>query len=479
MTESTGAVRTHGLQVEAAETGFWDAVREALRGSHANYTQGDIGRAVMLLAVPMVLEMVMESVFAVTDVFFVAKLGADAVATVGITESLLMIAYAIAVGLTIGVTAIVARRIGEQDRDGAARAAVQAIVLGTVVSAVLGVVSGIYAPALLRVMGAPESVIATGSEFARVMLGGQMSIMLLYLVNAVFRGAGDAAVAMRVLWVANAINIVLGPCLIFGVGPFPTLGVTGAAIATTIGRGTGACVALWLLFHGGRHIRVGKKHLHLEFGTMGRLVKLSASGTFQVFVGMASWIFLVRILTGFGAVAIAGYTIGIRVILFALFPSMGMSNAAATMVGQALGARDPDRAEQSVWRASLYNLYFLGVVGVLFVIFAPQIVHFFTSERAVAAYATDCLRIVAFGFPLYAYAIVVSQSFNGAGDTRTPTLINLGVFWVLELPLAYVLSHTLKLGPHGAFLAITIAFCTMTVVGVVLFKQGCWKRITV
>lgn len=479
MTESSNTAPSSNLQTSTTGTGFWSAVREALRGSHANYTQGDIGRAILLLAVPMVLEMVMESVFAVSDVFFVAKLGADAVATVGITESLLMIVYAIAVGLTIGATAMVARRIGEQDPDGAARAAVQAIIIGIIVAIALGTCGAIFAPNLLHLMGAPESVIATGLSFTRVMLAGQISIMLLYLVNAVFRGAGDAAVAMRVLWIANAINIVLGPCLIFGVGPFPRLGVTGAAVATTIGRGTGACIALWLLFHGGRHIRVGKQHLHIDLAVMGRMLKLSGAGTFQVFVGMASWIFLVRILTGFGATAIAGYTIGIRIILFALFPSMGMSNAAATMVGQALGARDPERAERSVWRAGLYNLYFLGVIGLIFVVFTPQIVHIFTTDPAVASYAIDCLRIVASGFLFYAYGMVVGQSFNGAGDTWTPTLINLGVFWAFELPLAYILSHTLGMGPHGAFLAITLAFCTMTVVSVLLFKRGRWKRAVV
>jgi putative MATE family efflux protein len=481
MTEITEVVSPAGERMyeKAPTTSFWSAVREALRGSHADYTQGDIGRAILLLAVPMVLEMVMESIFAVTDVFFVAKLGADAVATVGITESLLTIVYAIAIGLTIGVTAMVARRTGEQDTDGAAQVAVQALVLGLIISVIIGIAGALLAPRLLALMGASPSVIATGVNFTRVMLGGEVSVVMLYMINAIFRGAGDAAIAMRVLILANCINIVLGPCLIFGVGPFPELGVTGAAIATTIGRGTGALFALWRLFNGKGRIRVERKHLHIHPDVMGKLLKLSSSGTFQIFIGMASWIVLVRILAAFGSNALAGYTIGIRIILFALFPSMGMSNAAATMVGQALGARNPERAEQAVWRAGLYNLVFLGVVGLLFVLFAKQIVQIFTTDPAVATYAVDCLRIVAAGFLFYAYGMVVGQSFNGAGDTWTPTLINLGVFWVFELPLAYALSRGIGLGPHGVFLAITIAFCTLTVVSVIIFRRGKWKSAAV
>jgi putative MATE family efflux protein len=452
------------------------AIVEAIRGSHTDYTQGSIGRAIMLLAIPMVLEMLMESVFAVTDVFFVARLGAAAVATVGLTESLLTLVYTVAIGLSIGATAMVARRIGEHDEEGAARAASQVIALGVIVSALLGILGVVFAPRLLRLMGASPEVIAVGSNFTRVMLGGNMSVMLLFLINATFRGAGDAAIAMRVLWLANIINILLGPCLIFGLGPFPELGVKGAAIATTIGRGTGALFAFSRLVRGGGRVRLTRRHLRLEPTIMLRLLRLSASAAFQVFIGMASWIGLIRIISGFGSTALAGYTIGIRVILFALLPSWGMSNAAATMVGQALGARKPERAERAVWQAGFYNMCFLGIVGLVFVIFAGTIVRLFTSDPAVQPYGIDCLRIVACGFLFYAYGMVLTQSFNGAGDTFTPTVINLFVFWLWEIPLAYVLAIHFSFGPRGVFLAMTIAFSTLAVVSALVFRQGRWKK---
>jgi len=429
----------------------------------------------MLLAVPMVLEMAMESVFAVTDVFFVSRLGSDAVATVGLTESMLTLVYALAMGLGIGATAMVARRIGEKDADGAARAAVQAIALGLIVAVILGIAGALLAPRLLSLMGASAGVIAIGSGYARVMLGGNAVILLLFLINAIFRGAGDAAIAMRVLWLANLINIVLGPCLIFGLGPFPELGVTGAAIATTIGRGTGAMYALSRLLRPGSRVDIQRRHLRLEPELMMRLGRLSASGTFQVFIGMASWIGLIRIISSFGSDALAGYTIGIRVIVFALLPSWGMSNAAATMVGQALGARKPERAERAVWQAGFYNMCFLGIVGLAFVLFAKPIVSIFTSDPDVARYGVSCLRVVACGFLFYGYGMVLTQSFNGAGDTWTPTLINLFVFWLWEIPLAYVLAIVLDFGPFGVFLAMTIAFSTLAVVSAVLFRKGKWK----
>jgi putative MATE family efflux protein len=430
---------------------------------------------VLLLAVPMVLEVVLESVFAVTDVFFVAKLGEAAIATVGLTESMMAIVYTLAVGLSIGVTATVARRIGEHDPEGAARAAVQGIAIGVIIALAMGILGVIFAPALLRALGAPDDVVATGSTFTRVMLGGNASVVMLFLINAIFRGAGDAAIAMRVLWLANVINIVLGPLLIFGIGPFPELGVTGAAIATTIGRGTGAAFAIYRLFQPGRHIQVTRAHLRLEPEIMLRLLRLSGTGTFQVFVGTASWLGIVRILSQFGATAIAGYTIAIRVILFALFPSWGLGNAAATMVGQALGAKKPERAESAVWLAAFYNLCFLGTVGILFVAFADQIVRLFTQDPDVAALATLGLRIVALGFPFYAYGMVVNQSFNGAGDTWTPTWLNLLVFWAFEIPAAYVMSVRLGMGAEGVFWAIASAFSLLAVLSATLFKRGLWK----
>lgn len=455
---------------------LWSDIKESLRGSHRSYTTGPIGRSILLLAIPMVLEMLMESIFAVVDIFWVSHLGTDAAATVGLTESLLTIIYALAIGLSIGAMAMVARRIGEQNPDGAARAAVQAIALALLVSIVIAVVATPFAPKLLALMGGSPWVVEHGSAFTRVMLAGNATVVLLFMVNAIFRGAGDAAIAMRTLWLANWINIVLGPCLIFGLGPFPKMGIVGAAIATNIGRGTGALFALSRLVRSGGRFDVQRKHLRIEPSIMFRLLRLSGTGTFQVFIGMASWIGLVRIISSFGSNAVAGYTFGIRVILFALLPSWGMANAAATMVGQALGAGNPERGEQAVWKAGFYNMIFLGVVGVLFIVFAPQIIWFYTSDPDVAQYGVDCLRIVAYGFLFYAYGMVLGQSFNGAGDTWTPTVINLFVFWLWEIPLAYVLSVVLGLGPRGVFIAITIAFSTLAVVSGAVFRQGRWKR---
>ena len=479
-------VKVNDTMSEATETALgapsapsgesiWGAVREALHGSQRNYTEGPIGRSILVLAIPMVLEMVMESVFVVCDVFFVSRLGPDAVATVGLTESMLAIVYTIAMGLSIGVTATVARRTGEKDPEGAARTAVQAIALGLAVSAILGILGAIFAPQLLALMGASESVRETGTTFTRVMLGGNASILLLFLINGIFRGAGDAQLSMRTLWLANAINIALGPCLIFGLGPFPELGVTGAAIATTTGRGVGVLFGLTQFMRQSGRIRLHRHHLKLDPGLMLKLVRLSSTGTFQVLVGTASWIGLVRILATFGSEALAGYTIAIRIVLFALLPSWGMSNAAATMVGQALGARKPERAEKAVWIAGFYNVCFLGAVSLIFFFAARPIVALFTHDPAVGEFARDALRVIAIGFVLYAYGMVLSQAFNGAGDTWTPTLLNLLAFWVIEIPVAYTLAVVFDFGPHGVFVAITGAFSLFALLALAMFRRGTWK----
>ncbi len=454
---------------------FWGAIRESLRGSRQDYTVGPIGRSIILLAIPMVLEMCMESIFAVVDIKWVSYLGPDAMATVGLTESMLTLMYAIAIGLSIGATATVARRIGEHNPEGAARAAVQSLALGLIVSTVIALVGAPLAPKLLTMMGASTAVVAHGWGFTTIMLAGNLTIMMLFMINAIFRGAGDAAIAMRVLWLANAINIVLGPCFIFGLGPFPKLGIVGAAVATNIGRGTGALYAFSRLVRKGGRFEIQRRHFRIEPAIMSRLVRLSATGTFQVFIGMASWIGLVRTISSFGTDALAGYVVGIRVIIFALLPSFGMSNAAATMVGQALGAGKPERAERAVWKAGFYNLIFLGSVGLIFVVFARQIIGLFTHDPAVVPYGVDCLRIVACGFVFYAYGMVLTQSFNGAGDTWTPTILNLFVFWLWELPLAYILAVVLGFGPRGVFLAITIAFSTLAIVSALFFRRGKWK----
>lgn len=456
---------------------LWSAIKESIRGSHRNYTTGPIGRAILLLAIPMVLEMVMESVFAVVDIYWVSNLdnSTETVTTVGLTESMMTLVYALAIGLSIGATALIARRIGEQNPEGAKRAAVQAIALALIVSIVIAAVGAPLAPMLLQRMGGSPWVVEHGSAFTRIMLAGNMTVVMLFMINAIFRGAGDAAIAMRTLWLANWINILLGPCLIFGLGPFPKLGLMGAAIATNIGRGTGALYALSRLIRKGSRVNIQRRHLRLEPKIIAQLVRLSATGTFQVFIGMASWIGLVRIISSFGSDAVAGYTLGIRVILFALLPSWGMANAAATMVGQALGARNPERAERAVWKAGFYNMIFLGIVGLIFVFLAPQIISLYHPSPAVAHYGVDCLRIVAYGFLFYAYGMVLAQSFNGAGDTWTPTIINMFVYWLWEIPLAYVLSLKLNMGPEGVFIAITIAFSTLAVVSAVVFRRGRWK----
>ena len=460
----------------AESVSLWTIVKESVRGEvHHDFTEGPIGRAILLLAVPMVLEVVLESIFAVADIFWVSHLGPDAVASVGLTESLLTVVYALAMGLGIGATAVIARRIGEKDPEGAARAAAQALLLAIAVSVVLGLSGALLAPRLLTLMGATPAVVATGRGYATIMLGGEAAIIVLFVVNAIFRGAGDAAIAMRVLWLANIINIVLGPLLIFGVGPFPQLGVTGAAIATTFGRSVGAIYAVVRLFRHASRVPVTPRHLRVDVGVMRQILDLSGSATLQNLIGMASWIGLVRILAGYGSDALAGYTIAVRLIIFALLPSWGLSNAAATMVGQSLGAGKPERAESSVWRAGRYNACFLTAVGAFFFLAAPVILQAFTSDPTVSGYAIHCLRVVALGYPLYAYGMVLTQSFNGAGDTWTPTWLNLACFWIFELPFAWTLAHSLGLGPAGVFWAITAAFSLLALASVAVFRQGKWK----
>jgi putative MATE family efflux protein len=477
--EDTANTTSRPASATSALTRMAGDIRDALRGRRHDYTSGPIGQAIFLLAIPMVLEMVMESLFALSDVFFVARLGAAAVATVGLTESMMIVVYTLAMGLAISGTAVVARRIGEKDSDGAGRAAVQAILLGALIATLIAVTGALLAPRLLRAMGAGDDVLATGTRFARVMLGGSVTAFLLFVVNATFRGAGDAAVAMRVMWLANGINIVLGPMLIFGAGPFPELGVTGAAIATTIGRGTGLLFALSRLVRGTGNLRVRRAHLVVEPQTMLSMLRLSVNGTFQVLVGSLSWIVLVRFMAVFGSAAMAGYTIAVRMVMFAMLPAWGLGNAAATMVGQALGARNPDRAAKAVWTAARYNVAFLGLMGLIFGVFAPLIVRGFTSDPSVSDVAVDGLRLMALGFPLFAFGMVLTQSFNGAGDTTTPTRINIGVFWAFEIPLAWLLARHTSLGFHGVFASITAAYTLLAVASFVLFRRGAWRTRTV
>ncbi|HSS37643.1 MAG TPA: MATE family efflux transporter [Polyangia bacterium] len=454
-------------------------VREALAGTRHDFTTLPVRRAILLLAIPMVAEMLMESLFALTDIFWVSKLGASATATVVLTESMLIIVYSFAMGLSIGGAAIVARRTGEKDPDGAARAVVQTIAVGIGLAVVVGVVGALAGHRLLAAMGASPEVVALGGRFPRVMLGGSVTVILLFMINAAFRGAGDPAIAMRTLWLANGINIVLGPMLVFGVGPFPALGVTGAAIATTIGRGIGVVYQLRALAAGRGHLAVRREHLGFDRAIQATILRLSGTGIFQILIATTSWVGLTVVVAGFGSLAVAGYGIATRIVMFALMPSFGMANAAATLVGQNLGAGRPDRAEQAVWRASVYNLVLLGSAGLVFIAFGDVIVRAFNADPVIVGYGTNALRIISAGFLFYAFGMVVTQSFNGAGDTRTPTLINLFCFWLLELPVAWLLAKPLGLGPKGVFIAVLVGFSTMAIVSSALFRRGTWKRVAV
>jgi putative MATE family efflux protein len=463
-------------QLSPPEPSLWKTIRQSLAGSHhGSYTDGSIDRAIVLLAIPMVLELVLESVFAVVDVFFVSRVGPDAVATVGLTEAMMTMIYAVAMGLGMGATATVARRIGEKDPEGAAIAAVQAIALGLLVAVPVGLVGFWFARPILGLMGATPDVLAH-SSFTAILFGFNGVILMLFLINAVFRGAGDAAIAMRVLWIANAFNIVLDPCLIFGLGPFPQLGVTGAAVATTTGRSIGVLVQLYYLSRSDGRISIERRHLRLNPAVMLNMVRLSGSAVFQMFIGTTSYIGVMRIIASFGSVPVAACTIVVRIIMFVLMPSWGLSNAAATLVGQNLGAGQPERAETSAWRACWFNVAVLGVLGVLFVVFADVVVGWFTQDPDVRPIATLGLRIVSGGFPFYAAGYVLTQSFNGAGDTVTPTLINVGCFWAFEIPLSYVLGRSLGYGPPGVFWAMAVAFSLMSMVSAWLFRRGSWKQ---
>ena len=454
---------------------IWSSIREALRGSHQDFTSGSLNRAILLLAIPMILEMVLESLFAVVDVFWVGRLGADAVATVGLTESLLSLVFAIGLGLSLSTTAMVARRIGEKDPAAAAVAGVQAIILGLTVAVLVGAPCVFCAPQLLRLMGASPEIIRVGSGYARIALGGGGVIVMLFLNNAIFRGAGDAAIAMRLLWVSNVINLVLDPCLIFGWGPFPKLGVTGAALATFTGRSIGVLYQFYRLLRGTERIRVLRNQVKVNFQVLLRLLRVSLTGILQFAIAHTSWIGLVRIVSIFGSAALAGYTIAIRVLIFVILPSWGLSNAAATLVGQNLGAKQPERAQTSVWRTGFYNMLFLGFIGVIFLLFATPIVRLFSNDPVVVPRAATCLRILSYGNIGYAYGMVMLQAFNGAGDTVTPTYVHFFGFWILEIPLGYFLAITAHLGANGVYISIVIAEGAIAAAGILLFRRGRWK----
>ncbi|RZN79450.1 MAG: MATE family efflux transporter [Winogradskyella sp.] len=451
----------------------------AVSGKEQDFTSGSIRRAVFMLSIPMILEMLMESIFAIVDIFYVSQVSVNAVATIGLTESVITLVYAVAIGLSMAATAIVARRIGEKDNEGASQAAVQVIFLGVVVAAFISVIGIMYPKEILSLMGGEADLIEEGYGYTQILLGGNVTIMLLFLINAIFRGAGDASVAMWALIVSNGLNIILDPIFIFGFGPIPAYGVQGAAIATTIGRGAAVIFQLFVLFYGWSRIKVGFKDLVIRVAVMVNLIKVSLGGIGQFLIGTSSWVFLMRIMSEFGSEVLAGYTIAIRVMMFTLMPAWGMSNAAATLVGQNLGAKKPDRAEQSVWKTGKYSAVFMGIVSVIYLLFAPQIVGLFSQETEVVKNGALCLRIIAAGYIFYGYGMVVINAFNGAGDTKTPTWINFICFWLFQLPFAYLMALTFDFGPLGVFLAITLAEVLIVVLGIVWFKKGYWKSVKV
>ena len=462
----------------AAKDSVFSVLREAIRGTDRDFTTGSIVAGLTILAIPMTLEMAMEAVFAIVDTFFVAKLGAEAVAVVGFTESILALIYAVAVGLSIGATATVARRTGEKDPDGAARSAAHMIYLGLIVSVAMAIPGIVFAADILRLLGAEPAVIELGTPFMQIMMGTNLVIVFLFLLNAIFRGAGDAAIAMRVLIIANGLNIILDPLFIFGVAFFPEMGVTGAAVATVIGRGIGVAYAAWALFfrdNGGR-IEIRRDHWRFDPKLLVSLIRLSSVAVLQFLISTASWSGLVVIIAGFGSVAMAGYQIGLRVIIFIILLAAGIANAAATLVGQNLGAGKPERAERTVWIAGGINAALLGLFGMIFIIFAEQVINVFTTDPEVVRYGRDCLRIIGYGYAFYGLGMVMESSFNGAGDTVTPTYLNLFIFWMFEIPLAYLLAYRFGMGPQGVFWAITIAFSLLAVVAALLFKRGKWKK---
>lgn len=459
---------------------LWQLFKRALSGdTQQDFTKGSIGVAAFLLAVPMVLEMAMESIFAVVDMIFVSSLGAEAIAVVGLTEAVLTIVYAIAIGLSMGIAALVARRIGEKSPEKANFVAGQALWVGFVFALIIAIIGSTYAYDILRLMGAEQNVLEMGGSYTMIMLCSSITILYLFIINAIFRGAGDPAIAMRSLWLANALNIILDPLFIYGWLGFPELGVTGAAVATSIGRGVGVLYQLYHLRNHASRIRIGRQHIVPQLMQMWSILKVSTGGILQFIIATASWVVLVRIVASYGSAAVAGYTVAIRVIIFTIMPAWGLSNAVATLVGQNLGAGQPERAEQSVWRVARYNIYFMVAVALIFIAFAEPIIGFFSQDRDVLASGTACLRFISYGYGFYALGMILVQAFNGAGDTMTPTKINFVCYWLLQIPLAYLLAQYFALGETGVFLAITLAESLLALVGFLVFRRGAWKTVSV
>ena len=453
--------------------------KDALTGKEQDYTTGSIRKAVFLLSIPMILEMLMESIFALVDIIYVSRVSVNAVATIGLTESVITLVYAIAIGLSMAATAVVARRIGEKDRIGANQAAVQVILLGIFLAILISVIGILYPKEILALMGAESDLIEEGYGYTKILLGGNITIMLLFLINAIFRGAGNASIAMWALILSNGLNIILDPIFIFGLGPIPAYGVEGAAIATTIGRGTAVVCQLIALFYGFGKIKVALKDIVIKISVMVNLVKVSLGGIGQFLIGTSSWVFLMRIMSEFGSEVLAGYTIAIRIMMITQMPAWGMSNAAATLVGQNLGAKKPERAEKSVWKTAKYAAFFMGFVSIIYLVWAKTFLGWFSTNESVIKNGALCLQILASGYVFYAYGMVVIQSFNGSGDTKTPTYINFVCFWLFQIPFAYLVALFFEAGPIGVFLSITLAEVLIALIGIWLFKKGKWKTVQV
>ena len=458
---------------------FIKLFKQAISGKEIDYTKGSIRKAIFLLSVPMILEMCMESIFALVDIAFVSQISTNAVATIGLTESVITLVYAVAVGLSMAATAVVARRIGEKDTSGANKAAVQVIVLGILVSIIVSVFGILYPKEILGLMGGERDLIEEGYRYTQILFGGNITIVLLFLINAIFRGAGNASMAMWVLILSNGLNIMLDPIFIFGLGPIPEYGVAGAAIATTIGRGVAVVFQLFILFYGATRIKLAFKDIMINISVMWNLIKVSLGGIGQFIIGTSSWIFLMRIMSEFGSEVLAGYTISIRIMMFTMMPAWGMSNAAATLVGQNLGAKKPDRAETSVWKTGKYNAWFMLIVSFFYFAFAEVIVGWFSPQPEEIKYGALSLQIITAGYVFYAYGMTITNAFNGAGDTKTPTVINFFCFWVLQLPFAYIAAIWLDWGPTGVFWAITIAEVLIAIIAIFWFKKGKWKLVEV
>ena len=467
----------------AAKETVWKRIRrilvQAVQGKEQEFTTGSIDRAIVLLSIPMILEMAMESLFAIVDAFFVSRIGVEAVATVGITESVLTLVYSIAIGLSSAATAVVSRRVGEGDRNAASRAGAQVILIALVLSLLIAIPGFIYAEDILNFMASDKSVSESGYMFTRILLTCNLPILLLWMLNGIFRGAGDAATAMKALWIANIANIILCPVFIFGAGPIPAMGVAGSAIATTIGRSAGVGYQLWVLFRPGRIVHLTREMFRPKWNVISTLVRVASGSTGQYLIASASWIFMMYILGHIGKDTVAGYTIAIRLVMFSILPSWGMANAASTLVGQNLGAGQPDRAEKSAWRAGYFNMIFTGVVSLISLLFAPFFIGLFTDDPAVASSGVMALRIIAGGYVLYGWGMIVTQAINGAGDTFTPTMLNIVFFWLVETPLAYLLALRLEWGQSGVYWSIVIAESLMTIAAIQVFRRGKWKKAVV